>query len=293
MEVILFLQQYFVNYRQTIIYNRTNYKELNQKGYRKEKRRLQIELLKLQEWVTNSGKKLAIVLEGRDAAGKGATIKRFIENLIPKTMRVVELGVPTPIQNRMWFQTYNKLLPQMGEIVFFDRSWYTRGLIQPAMGYCTEHQYRYFMNKVNNWERQHVKNGLLLIKFYLSVSKENQAQRFEFRQNSPLKYWKLSVNDLEAAKEWDLFTYYKKQVFAKTSTDLNPWVVINSDNKMIARLNAMRYVLMKADYTGKKVLRDKRWANEIPEYDIEIDGVKFSNINKEQYELLYRLKGST
>ena len=293
MEVILFLQQYFVNYSQMIIYNRTNYKELTQKGYRKEKRRLQIELLKLQEWVTNSGKKLAIVLEGRDAAGKGATIKRFIENLIPKTMRVVELGVPTPIQNRMWFQTYNKLLPQMGEIVFFDRSWYTRGLIQPAMGYCTEHQYRYFMNKVNNWERQHVKNGLLLIKFYLSVSKENQAQRFEFRLNSPLKYWKLSANDLKAAKEWDLFTYYKKQVFAKTSTDLNPWVVINSDNKMIARLNAMRYVLMKADYTGKKVLRDKKWANEIPEYDIEIDGVKFSNINKEQYELLYRLKGST
>ena len=293
MEVILFLQQYFVNYSQMIIYNRTNYKELNQKGYRKEKRRLQIELLKLQEWVTNSGKKLAIVLEGRDAAGKGATIKRFIENLIPKTMRVVELGVPTPIQNRMWFQTYNKLLPQMGEIVFFDRSWYTRGLIQPAMGYCTEHQYRYFMNKVNNWERQHVENGLLLIKFYLSVSKENQAQRFEFRLNSPLKYWKLSANDLKAAKEWDLFTYYKKQVFAKTSTDLNPWVVINSDNKMIARLNAMRYVLMKADYTGKKVLRDKKWAKEIPEYDIEIDGVKFSNINKEQYELLYRLKGST
>ena len=208
-------------------------------------------------------------------------------------MRVVELGVPTPTQNRMWFQTYNKLLPQMGEIVFFDRSWYTRGLIQPAMGYCTEYQYRYFMNKVNNWERQHVENGLLLIKFYLSVSKENQAQRFEFRQNSSLKYWKLSANDLKAAKEWDLFTYYKKQVFVKTSTDLNPWVVINSDNKMIARLNAMRYVLMKADYKGKKVLRDKKWAKEIPEYDIEIDGVKFANINKEQYELLYRLKGST
>jgi len=292
-DVLLFLQQYFVNYSQMIIYNRTNYKELTQKGYRKEKRRLQIELLKLQEWVANSGKKLAIVLEGRDAAGKGATIKRFIENLIPKTMRVVELGVPTPVQNRMWFQTYNKLLPQKGEIVFFDRSWYTRGLIQPAMGYCTEHQYRYFMNKVNNWERQHVENGLLLIKFYLSVSKENQAQRFEFRQNSPLKYWKLSANDLKAAKEWDLFTYYKKQVFAKTSTDLNPWVVINSDNKMIARLNAMRYVLMKADYMGKKELRDKKWAKEIPEYDIEVDGVKFSNINKEQYELLYRLKGST
>ena len=275
-----------------IVYNRTIYKELTQKGYRKEKRRLQIELLKLQEWVINSKRRLAIVFEGRDAAGKGATIKRFIENLIPKTMRVVELGVPTPTQNRMWFQTYNKLLPQIGEIVFFDRSWYTRGLIQPAMGYRTEHQYRYFMNKVNNWETQHVENGLLLIKFYLSVSKENQAQRFKFRQNSPLKYWKLSANDLQAAKEWDLITYYEEQVFAKTSTDLNPWVVINSDNKMIARLNAMRYVLMKVDYTGKKTLRDKKWAKEISEYDIDIDGVNFSNMSKEQYELLYRLKGS-
>ena len=275
-----------------IVYNRTNYKELTQKGYHKEKRRLQIELLKLQEWVINSNRRLAIVFEGRDAAGKGATIKRFIENLIPKTMRVVELGVPTPTQNRMWFQTYDKLLPKIGEIVFFDRSWYTRGLIQPAMGYCTEHRYRYFMNKVNNWETQQVENGLLLIKFYLSVSKENQAQRFKFRQNSPLKYWKLSANDLKAAKEWDLITYYEEQVFSKTSTDLNPWVVINSDNKMIARLNAMRYVLMKADYTGKKILRDKKWAKEISEYDIDIDGVNFSNISKEQYELLYRLKGS-
>ena len=276
-----------------IVYNRTNYKELTLKGYRKEKRRLQIELLKLQEWVKVSDQKLAIVFEGRDAAGKGATIKRFIENLIPKTMRVVELGVPTKKQNKMWFQTYNKLLPQLGEIVFFDRSWYTRALIQPAMGYCTEDQYRYFMNKVNNWESQNVNSGLLLIKFYLSVSKENQAQRFEFRQNSPLKYWKLSANDLKAAKEWDLFTYYKKQVFAKTSTELNPWVIINSDNKMIARLNAMRYVLMKINYFGKKILRDKKWSKEIPDYDIEIDGVKFSNISKEQYELLYRLKGST
>ena len=132
-------------------------------------------------------------------------------------MRVVELGVPTPHQNKMWFQTYNNLLPKQGEIVFFDRSWYTRALIQPAMGYCSEAQYKYFMKKVNSWEARHIDNGLILIKFYLSVSKENQAQRFKFRQNSPLKYWKLSLNDLKAAKEWDLFTVYKDQVFAKTS----------------------------------------------------------------------------
>ena len=276
-----------------IVYNRTSYKELTLKGYRKEKRRLQIELLKLQEWIANSGQKLAILFEGRDAAGKGATIKRFIENLIPKTIRVVELGVPSPIQHRMWFQTYDKLLPRLGEIVFFDRSWYTRALIQPAMGYCTESQYKYFMNKVSNWENQHIHKGLLLIKIYLSVSKENQAQRFIFRQNSPLKYWKLSPNDLIAAEEWDLFTNYKEQVFANTSTVLSPWVVINSDNKMIARLNAMRYVLSKFEYTEKETLKDKKWSKEIPVYGIEIDGVSFNNMTKEQYELLYRLKGST
>ena len=276
-----------------IVYNRTSYKELTLKGYRKEKRRLQIELLKLQEWIANSGQKLAILFEGRDAAGKGATIKRFIENLIPKTIRVVELGVPSPRQNRMWFQTYDKLLPQLGEIVFFDRSWYTRALIQPAMGYCTEPQYKYFMNKVSNWENKHIHKGLLLIKIYLSVSKENQAQRFIFRQNSPLKYWKLSPNDLKAAEEWALFTNYKEQVFANTSTVLSPWVVINSDNKMIARLNAMRYVLSKFEYTGKETLKDKKWSKEIPVYGIEIDGVNFNDMTKEQYELLYRLKGST
>ena len=276
-----------------IIYNRTSYKELTLKSYQKEKRRLQIELLKLQEWIIDSEQRLAIVLEGRDAAGKGATIKRFIENLIPKTMRVVELGVPTAAQNRMWFKTYDRLLPKMGEIVFFDRSWYTRGLIQPAMGYCTERQYKYFMKKVNNWEKIHIKNGLLLIKFYLSVSKENQQQRFVFREKSPLKYWKLSANDLKAAKEWDLFTHYKEQVFSNSDTNDNPWVVINSDNKMIARLNAMRYVLSILEYPGKKILKDKKWSKEIPEYDIEIDGVKFRGITKEQYELLYRLKGST
>ena len=276
-----------------IIYNRTSYKELTLKSYQKEKRRLQIELLKLQEWVINSGQRLAIVLEGRDAAGKGATIKRFIENLIPKTMRVVELGVPTAAQNRMWFKTYERLLPGKGEIVFFDRSWYTRGLIQPAMGYCTERQYKYFMKNVNRWEETQIENGLLLIKFYLSVSKENQQQRFVFRQNSPLKYWKLSANDLKAAKEWDLFTHYKEQVFSNSAGNKNPWVIINSDNKMIARLNAMRYVLSSFDYPGKKALKDKKWSKEIPEYSIEIDGVKFKSLTKEQYELMYRLKGST
>ena len=274
-----------------IIYNRTSYKELTLKSYQKEKRKLQIELLKLQEWVIESGQRLAIVLEGRDAAGKGATIKRFIENLIPKTMRVVELGVPTSTQNRMWFKTYDKLLPKEGEIVFFDRSWYTRGLIQPAMGYCTERQYKYFMKNVNSWEKTHIEKGLLLIKFYLSVSKENQQQRFVFRQKSPLKYWKLSANDLKAAKEWDLFTYYKEQVFSNSESNKNPWVIINSDNKMIARLNAMRYVLSNIEYPNKQTIKTKKWNREKPIYELTVNNVLFEDLSKEQYELLYRIKG--
>ena len=275
-----------------IIYNRTKYKELTLKSYQKEKRRLQIELLKLQEWVIQSGKRLAIVFEGRGAAGKGATIKRFIENLIPKTMRVVELGVPTSAQNRMWFKTYDRLLPQKGEIVFFDRSWYTRGLIQPAMGYCTDRQYNYFMKNVNDWEKKHIDGGLLLIKFYLSVSKENQQQRFAFRQNSPLKYWKLSENDLKAAKEWDLFTHYKEQVFANSAPNKNPWVIINSDNNMIGRLNAMRYVLKTLEYDGKKKLKPKKWSKAKKNLQISLKNIEFKNLTPEQYNLLYKLKSN-
>ena len=276
-----------------IIYNRTEYSELNDNQYRKEKRRLQVELLKLQEWVVETNQRILILLEGRDAAGKGSIIKRFIENLMPKAAKIVELGVPNKKQEKNWFKTWEKRLPKPGIITFLDRSWYSRAVIQPAMGYCSENQYKYFMKKVNKWENTHIKNGLLLIKFYLSVSKENQQQRFVFREKSPLKYWKLSANDLKAAKEWDLFTHYKEQVFSNSDTNDNPWVIINSDNKMIARLNAMRYVLSSLEYPDKKILKDKKWSKEIPEYDIEIDGIKFKDITKEQYELLYRLKGST
>ena len=276
-----------------IVYNRTQYKELTPGQYQKEKRRLQIELLKLQEWVMDQDQRIALLFEGRDAAGKGATIRRFIERLMPKSVRMEELGVPSPTQNKKWLKTYEKLLPGPGEIVFFDRSWYSRALIQPTMNYCTEKQYHYFVSKVNDWEESLVDKGLILIKFYLSVSKHSQTLRFRLREASPLKYWKLSENDLEAASEWDLFTFYKEQMFRKTSTKKNSWIVINSDNKMIARLNAMRYVLSYIDYAGKKNLRAKKWAREISEYRITIDGVVFDNLTKEQYELLFSLQGHT
>ncbi|MFL3052671.1 MAG: polyphosphate kinase [Candidatus Neomarinimicrobiota bacterium] len=274
-----------------IIYNRTEYSELTNSQYRKEKRRLQIELLKLQEWTIDTNQRIAILLEGRDAAGKGSTIQRFIENLMPKATKIVELGVPNKKQEKNWFKTWEKRLPKKGTITFFDRSWYSRALIQPAMGYCSENQYKYFMKKVNKWENTLIEKGLKLIKIYLSISKENQKLRFQFRKDHDLKYWKLSTNDWKAHKNWQLLTDYKEQMFEQTSTKIAPWVVINSDNKMIARLNAIRYVLSDIEYPNRKNLKPKKWSKESPVYNISLFNTQFNNLNREQYELLNRLKG--
>ena len=274
-----------------IIYNRTEYSELTDNQYKKEKRRLQVELLKLQEWVVGTNQRILILLEGRDAAGKGSTIKRFIENLMPKAAKIIELGVPNKKQEKNWFKTWEKRLPKPGTMTFLDRSWYSRAVIQPAMGYCTENQYRYFMKKVNGWERKLFNKGLILIKIYLSISKENQELRFHFRKNHELKYWKLSNNDWKAHKNWQLLTDYKEQMFERTSTELSPWVVINSDNKMIARLNAMRYVLSNIYYPGRKDLKPKKWSKESPVYNISVFNIQFNNLSLEQYELLSQLKG--
>jgi|TARA_B100001059_G_scaffold219362_1_gene240366 polyphosphate kinase 2 len=273
-----------------IIYNRTEYTELNNSQYRKEKRRLQIELLKLQEWAIDSNQRIAILLEGRDAAGKGSTIQRFIENLMPKATKIVELGVPNKKQEKNWFKTWEKRLPKKGTITFFDRSWYSRAIIQPAMDYCTENQYKYFMEKVNSWEKKLINNGLILIKIYLSISKENQKLRFQFRKNHDLKYWKLSSNDWKAHKNWQLLTDYKEQMFSKTSTEFSPWVVINSDNKMIARLNAIRYVLSKIEYSDRKDLKPKKWSKDSPVYNITLFNIQFNDLNQDQYELLNSFK---
>ena len=273
-----------------IIYNRTEYSELNNQQYQKEKRRLQIELLKLQEWTIQSGQRIAILLEGRDAAGKGSTIKRFIENLMPKAIKIVELGVPSKKQEKNWFKTWEKKLPNQGTIVFFDRSWYSRAIIQPAMGYCTESQYKYFMKKVNAWEKGLIDSGIILIKIYLSISKENQKLRFQFRKDHDLKYWKLSSNDWKAHKNWQLLTDYKEQMFEKTSTVDAPWVVINSDNKMIARLNAIRYVLSNINYSNRKNLKPKKWSKESPVNNISLFNTRFDDLSREQYELLNKLK---
>ena len=275
-----------------IIYNRTEYKALSQQKYSKEKNRLQVELLKLQEWVINRDKRIAIVLEGRDAAGKGSTIKRFIENMMPKGVEVIELGVPTKKQEKNWFRTWEKRMPESGKIHFFDRSWYSRALIQPVMGYCNEKQYKYFMSKINKWEKKVIEDGLILKKIYLSISKENQEIRFHLRETSALKYWKISPNDWKAQKKWQILTTFKEVMFNKTSTRESPWVIINSDNKMIGRLNAMRYVLSSIEYDGKENLKQKKWTRDAPQYELKVNNVRFDNLNKEQYDILYKIKAN-
>lgn len=227
---------------------------LTRKQYESEKYEIQVELAKLQKWVIENKKKVAIVFEGKDASGKGSTIKRFIEYLNPKGFKVVALGVPTEEESNNWFKRYEKHLPKSGEIIFFDRSWYNRGVIEPAMGYCTEEKYNDFMENVLNWEHKLItKKDIILIKFWFSITKETQIKRFELREKSPLKYWKLSPNDLKVIDKWDIISKFKNQMFLKTSDRLSPWVIIQSNDKKIGRLNAMRYVLSSIDYDNKNV----------------------------------------
>jgi len=266
------------------------FKNITDSQYRKEKFRLQIELLKLQEWVLMHNKRVAIIFEGRDAAGKGSAIKRIVENLMPKHHRVVELGSPNSKQNKSWFKTYEKKLPKSGEIVFFDRSWYSRAMVQPTMNYCSIAQYKYFMRKVNRWEEKEIKKGLILIKFYLSIDKDTQVKRFNFRRNHILKYWKLSENDVESLTKWDKYTYYKTKMFEKTSTEISPWIIINAKNKLTARLNAIRFMLENINYEGKKKLKSKSWNLDKKNQKIKISGIIFDNLNEDQYNFLNYVK---
>ena len=273
-----------------IKYFNSEYNNVSDKQYADEKFRLQVELLKLHEWVIKKNKRVAIVLEGRDAAGKGSTIKRFIEHLMTKHFRVYELGAPSDKENRSWFNTHEKALPKKGEIVFFDRSWYSRAMIQPTMGYCSKNQYKYFINHVNKWEENLIDNGLILIKFYLSVNKPTQKMRFHLREKHKLKYWKLSQNDLETLKKWEEYTFYKNQMFDKTSTKKSPWIIINSNNKMVARLNAMRYVLNSIKYEGKVELKNVDWLIDMKSRSLKLFGVSFKELTNDQYALLSKLK---
>ena len=227
------------------------YSLLPRKKYEEEKFDIQVELLKLQEWVAKNGERVAIVFEGRDSAGKGSTIKRFTEYLNPRGFKVVALGLPTDEEKKNWFGRYEKHLPKPGEIVFFDRSWYNRAVVEPAMGYCTEDQYKDFMDKVIPWEEKLINDGVILIKFWFSITQEKQIKRFELRQQSPLKYWKFSPNDAKVLDKWEVIGNFKNQMFSKTSSRMSPWVIVNSNDKKIGRLNAMRYVLSVINYDDK------------------------------------------
>ena len=271
--------------------SKKRYNKIIQKSdYNKKIIDLQIDLVNLQNWINKNDKRLCIIFEGRDAAGKGSTIKRFIEHLMTKHFRVYELGAPSDKENRSWFNTHEKALPKKGEIVFFDRSWYSRAMIQPTMGYCSKNQYKYFINHVNKWEEDLIDNGLILIKFYLSVNKPTQKMRFHLREKHKLKYWKLSQNDLETLKKWEEYTFYKNQMFDKTSNKKSPWIIINSNNKMVARLNAMRYVLNSIKYEGKVELKNVDWLIDMKSRSLKLFGVSFKELTNDQYALLSKLK---
>jgi len=229
------------------------YKNLmSRKSYEREKYRLQVELLKLQAWVKETGQKLVILFEGRDAAGKGGTIKRFMEHLNPRGARVVALEKPSETERGQWFfQRYAQHLPTAGEIALFDRSWYNRAGVERVMGFCTEGEYGEFMRQCPEFERMLVRQGIHLIKFWFSVSREEQRRRFKERKVHPLKQWKLSPIDMASLDKWEDYTKAKEAMFFYTDTADAPWTVIKSDCKKRARLNAMRYVLHRLPYGNK------------------------------------------
>ena len=225
---------------------------LERREYEIEKRRLQIELLKLQGWVKDTGQKLVLVFEGRDAAGKGGTIKRFTEHLNPRGSRVVALDKPSERERTQWyFQRYVQHLPAAGELVMFDRSWYNRAGVERVMGYCTAEEYLEFMAQAPELERMFVRSGIQLVKFWFSVTRGEQRSRFIVRQIDPVRQWKLSPTDLASLDKWDAYTEAKEAMFLHTDTEHAPWTVIKSNDKKRARLEAMRHVLARFDYTDK------------------------------------------
>ncbi len=229
---------------------------LSRRSYEREKYRLQVELLKLQAWVKETGARVVILFEGRDAAGKGGTIKRFMEHLNPRGARVVALEKPSEVERGQWyFQRYISHLPTRGEIVLFDRSWYNRAGVERVMGFCSEAEYQEFLRQTPEFERQLVRSGVYLLKFWFSVSRSEQRRRFKERQSHPLKHWKLSPIDMASLDKWDDYTRAKEAMFLNCDTSDAPWTVIKSDCKKRARLNAMRFVLHRLPYAQRDLAR--------------------------------------
>ena len=221
--------------------------------YEEELKCLQVELVRLQRWVQSSGRRIAIIVEGRAAEGKGGTIRRFTEHLNPRAMRVVALPKPTEQERGQWyFQRYIQQLPNKGEIVFFDRSWYNRAVVEPVMGFCTRKEHQRFLQQVTEFEHMLYEDGVTLIKFWFSISKGEQQRRFEARRTNPLKQWKLSQVDEKAQDLWDSYTRFKEEMFSKTHTTFSPWIIVKANDKQAARLESLRYVLNLLPYKGKE-----------------------------------------
>jgi polyphosphate kinase 2 len=224
-------------------------KKISWKFYEKELAKLQIELVKLQEWIKHQGLKVVVIFEGRDAAGKGGTIKRITQSLNPRICRVVALASPTEREKTQWyFQRYVPHLPAAGEMVLLDRSWYNRAGVERVMGFCTEEEYREFLRSCPEFERMLVRSGIILIKYWFSVSDEEQERRFQQRIDDPTKRWKLSPMDLESRKRWVAYSKAKDEMFAHTDIKQAPWYVIDSDNKKRARLNCITHLLSMIPY---------------------------------------------
>ena len=213
---------------------------------------LQTEMVRMQNWLIETGKKLIIIYEGRDSAGKGGAILRFIRFINPRHYRVVALNKPTEREKGQWyFQRYIEHFPGPGEIVFFDRSWYNRAVVQPVMGFCTKDQYDLFIKQVVQFEDMLIEDGMLIFKFWFSIDKEEQFSRLEERKSNPLISWKLSTVDMQAQLKWDDFTRYKERMFETTGTQNSPWIIIKGNKKDLARKEAMRYVLQNVEYEQK------------------------------------------
>jgi len=227
-------------------------KDMKDDAYETQKVELQVELLKAQRWAKETGQKIVALFEGRDAAGKGGTIKRFTEHLNPRGARVVALEKPSEREKNQWyFQRYVRHLPTGGEMVFFDRSWYNRAGVERVMGFCTEEDVEVFMRQCPDFERMLVNSGTVLFKFWFSVRQKEQAKRFKSRETDPLKQWKLSPIDIASRSKWDEYTTAREAMLKNTNTETNPWTLIKSDDKQRARINCMRYFLDKLDYPDK------------------------------------------
>lgn len=229
-------------------------KALDQIKYEIELQKLQSELVNLQQWIHKKQLRVAVIFEGRDASGKGGSIKRFIEHLNPRSTRVVASNKPTNEESRQWyFRRYIKVLPNAGELVFFDRSWYNRAVVEPVNGFCTKKQYNLFMGQVNEFEKMLIDSETHLIKIYFSISKEEQAKRFEEIKDNPLKQWKITPVDLKAQELWNQYTQYKETMFQKTNTDIAPWHIIKADTKTKARLEALSLILETIPFIRNKL----------------------------------------